>query len=236
MKARRRKLALWSLLPALLALAWAAKLLSVGWLGGYASEAFSSSDREALAVAARWLGVANVVEPYKASFAAGDAKVLAGDFAAARRDFEEALEAGAGDDECKVRVNLVLTLERLGDAASAASVQAGGSRSGAEQFFRDALEVAAGAPATCHQDGPGNSAGEGGRLDSAKDRIDGKLLASEMPPDAGGDNQESSAPQDEQLKQLQDSARKAQQERAEGQQREEYLRGPDQGPGVDKPW
>ena len=114
---RRRRLALWSAPPALLALAVAAKLLSVGVLGASAGQSFDAGEQEGVATAASWLQVANILEPHKGLFVSGDAHVLAGDFAAARKDFESALEVGAGVDECRVRVNLVLSIEKLGDAA-----------------------------------------------------------------------------------------------------------------------
>ncbi|BCW48707.1 tetratricopeptide (TPR) repeat protein [Arthrobacter sp. 1088] len=229
---RRRRLALWSAPPVLLALAVAAKLLSVGALGGDAAHAFETADQDGAARAASWLHVANLVEPHKAFFASGDAHVLAGDFTAARKDFEAALDAGAGQDECQVRVNLVLSVEKLGDAALSA-----GNQQAAATLFREALDVIGSSPAQCAQEGPGNSSGEGKALDTAVDRLKAKIgadsdgrargkPAKDTPPDQ----------QQEQLQRLGQGAQQAQRERAEGQQREEYLRGPGNESGVDKPW
>ncbi|YCH08456.1 tetratricopeptide repeat protein [Arthrobacter sp. alpha11c] len=230
---RRRRLALWSAPPALLALAVAAKLLSVGALGGYAAQAFETADQDAAAGAASWLHVANLFEPHKAYFASGDVHVLAGDFTAARKDFEAALDAGAGTDECQVRVNLVLSIEKLGDAALAA-----GNKPMAATLFREALDVLESSPAQCAQEGPGNSSGEGKALDSAMDRLKAKIAAdSKGSGEAKKQAKDSpSEPQQEQLQKLGESAQQAQRERTEGQEREEYLRGPENDSSVDRPW
>ena len=230
---RRRRLALWSAPPALLALAVAAKLLSVGPLGGYAAHAFETSDQDGAARAASWLQVANLFEPHKAYFASGDAHVLAGDFTAARKDFEAALDAGAGQDECQVRVNLVLSVEKLGDAALSA-----GSKPTAATLFREALDVIESSPAQCAQEGPGNSSGEGKALDSAADRLKAKM-ASGSDGRADAEKPAKDTPPDQQQEQLQKlgkNAQEAHRERAEGQEREEYLRSPGNESGVDKPW
>ncbi|WP_309075416.1 hypothetical protein [Paenarthrobacter sp.] len=231
-KARRRRsnLALWSAPPALVALAVAAKLLSVGVLGDSAGQSFDAGQQQGVARAASWLQVANILEPHKAHFASGDAQVLAGDFAAARQDFESALKAGSGVDECKVRVNLVLSIEKLGDAA--------GDRDAAAQLFREAMASAKDAPPQCHLVGPANAAGEGGSLDAAEERLAGKIAEGESQNDVPSKpNQETpSPPKQEQLQQLEESAQQAQRERSEGQERGEYLRGPDKAPGIDRPW
>ena len=227
---RRRRLALYSAPPALLALAVAAKLLSVGVLGASAGQSFDAGEQEGVAGAASWLQVANLVEPHKGLFASGDAHVLAGDFAAAREDFEAALEAGPGVDECRVRVNLVLSIEKLGDAAGEPEVAA--------RLFREAKAGVESAPPQCHAVGPANSAGEGENLDAARDRLNGKISAGESPrndPSTSGQATQP-PPNQEQLQQLEESGRQAQLERSEGQERGEYLRGPDKAPGVDRPW
>ncbi|MDI2033110.1 hypothetical protein [Paenarthrobacter nitroguajacolicus] len=223
---RRRRLALWSAPAALLALAATAKLLSVGPLGGTAESSFTAGNHEGVAQAATWLGAVNVLEPHKAPFASGDAEALAGDFAAARADFEAALRIGSGVDECRIRVNLALSVEKLADSEKEPHTK--------DRLVREALDVIQAAPVQCHQPGPANAAGEGTTLDAAKDRLNGKRAqGGEKPDDAG---QSSTSPQEDQLQQLEESARKAQLERGEGQERDKYLRGPDDSAGVDKPW
>ncbi|UKA48020.1 hypothetical protein LFT48_11050 [Arthrobacter sp. FW305-123] len=227
---RRRRLALWSAPPALLALAVAAKLLSVAVLGTAATNSFEAGEQEGAARAAAGLQIVNILEPHKGLFASGDARVLAGDFAAARRDFESALAAGAGNDECKVRVNLVLSIEKLGDEA--------GEPAAAARLFNEAKATAEGAPPLCRTESPANSAGEGKSLDAAEDRLKGKIAAAEAPdrPSTSKQSTQPQPPNQEQLQQLQESAQQAQRERSEGQERGEYLRGRDKDPGVDRPW
>jgi hypothetical protein len=228
---RNRRLALWSAPVALLALAAAAKLLSVGILGGAAESSFTAGKQGGVAQAASWLGVANVLESHKAPFAAGDAKVLAGDFAAARADFEAALRAGGGVDECRIRVNLVLSVEKLADSAPDPQAK--------DRLVREALAVIDAAPAQCQQPGPANAAGEGDALAAAKDRLNGQKDRGDESKDNAPQQstpQPSTPPQEKQLQQLEESARKAQLERGEGQERDEYLRGPDDSTGVEKPW
>lgn len=229
---RRRKVALWSAAPGVLAVVVAAKLISVGALGATASDAFRAAEPHGVAQAAAWLMVANAVEPHKASFAAGDAHVLAGDFEAARQDFESALQAGAGADECKVRVNLVLSIEKLGDAKAAA-----GGKTAAAALLQEALDAAASSAGRCQQAGQSNAAGEGDRLAAAENRLKEKLAADN---DASGGSKPAgeppAAPEQQQLRKLEESAQQAQRERMEGQERGEYLRGPDSGQGVERPW
>ncbi len=110
----RRRLLWWLALPALLVLCLSAKRLSVGILADTAARSFAAGDAGAVADAAAGLRMANFVEPQKAPFAEGDGLFLAGDFAAARQRFEEALSLAGTADECVVRVNLALTIERLG--------------------------------------------------------------------------------------------------------------------------
>lgn len=228
---RKRRLALWSAPAALAALAVAAKLLGVGSVGGAAAEAFDAGNKEGTSQAAGWLLFANVLEPHKALFASGDAHAMAGDFSAARNDFRKALDAGPGDDECKVRVNLALSIEKLGDAAAAARDPQ------ATALYNEASDVVKAAPASCHVEGPANGEGEGQRLDSAGERLEAKKESNAGDASANGQpsGQQPSTPQHDQLQQLQESAQRAQRERAEGQDREGYLRGPD-GPAVERPW
>ncbi|MEQ7739861.1 hypothetical protein, partial [Escherichia coli] len=90
---RRRRLLLWSALPVLLVLCVAGKLLSLNVLAGQAASAFEAGNSAAVEAAANALSVANAVEPYKAPFAAGDGRALAGDYTAAKLRFKDALAA-----------------------------------------------------------------------------------------------------------------------------------------------
>ncbi len=242
--ARRRRLLLWSVLPVVLALLLAAKLLSVPLFSAQAAAAFESRDAASLARASDGLRVANFLETHKPAFAKGDAFVLAGDFAGARLWFEDALDSGPGVDECRVRVNLGLSIERLGDAVAAADDAAG-----AVELFGQALEVVGGGPEACFAaDGaatPGfNDAGEGEQLTAAAERLKEKLAdagnqaGADPVAEPGLEPEEEPEPADPaqqgQLERLKEMAGRALQDRTESEDRQEYLE--DSGPSVDKPW
>ncbi|UKA65161.1 hypothetical protein LFT44_11455 [Arthrobacter sp. FW306-05-C] len=233
-RSRRRRLMLWSALPVLLVLCTAIKLLSLGILADRAAAGFTAGNAAAVDAAARGLGFANVVEPHKATFAAGDAAVAEEDYATARTHFEQALgmvPASSGD-ACTIRVNLVLAIERLGDQR-----QLAGDAASAVLLFKEALATAGQAPEGCLA----GSAETGGRLDAARERLESKLGAAgqgaggtpapgeEPSPDTSAD------PRQGQLDQLQDSARQAERERNSGREREEYLDSSG-GAAVDRPW
>ncbi|MBT2594809.1 hypothetical protein J7I92_05840 [Arthrobacter sp. ISL-72] len=228
--------------PGLLAVAFAAKLLSVGYLGGQAASSFSRGDQAAVAAAASGLDFANLVERHKAPFAAADALVLGGDYAGARALFETALADSPPADECKVRVNLVLAIERLADK-SGGSAAAGTE---AARLYREGLDVVKAAPPGCFDpqgdtDRANGTDGEGERLSQAEGRLQAKadkLGSQEAEPgdDAESRPQPDPEPQQSQLDKLKESAKSAQRERNDGMQRDEYLSGGNSDAGTDKPW
>ncbi|OFI39457.1 hypothetical protein BIU82_14110 [Arthrobacter sp. SW1] len=228
---RRRRLA-WAALPAVVVLAASAKMLSLGPLGTAAADAFDGKDAGALETAAAWLGAVNLIEPWKADFATGDAHVLRGDFAAARASFEAALRSAPENDGCRIRVNLVLGIERLGDGQRSA-----GDDAGAKALYAEGLEVVRGAPAGCFDaGGAGNAAGEGRRLSDARERLAAKSGDAGGEGGDGGDAPEENATEQEQLKRLEESQRQARQERLKSEQRSEYLRNPETNSTVERPW
>lgn len=235
MRARRRRLLLWSAMPVLLVLCVAAKLLSLNVLAGRAASAFESGNSAAVEAAASALGVANAVEPHKAPFAAGDGRALAGDYAAARALFKDALAVvpGGSPDECMVLVNLSLATEKLGDGKLDS-----GDPASAAALYAEALGVVEDAPPGCFT---GDSSADSGlRLSEAEERLNQKLDAAAAT-EAPGDSPRQEAPAEEsaqqsQLEKLEESARQAQRERNAGREREEYLDDTDYGSGTDRPW
>jgi len=243
-KLQRRRMLLVSAAPGLLAVALAVKLLSAGYLGGQAAEAFTRGDQSGVASASAGMGIANVVERHKAPFAAGDALTLAGDYAGARTLFEATLADAPQADECKVRVNLVLSIEKLADK-STASADAG---SGAARLYGEGLAVVEDAPPGCFTaEGRGDSAngadGEGDRLRAAEERLKAKAdqlgsSEAETEPGDGADEKQQPDPelQQSQLDKLKESGQAAQRERSDGRQRDEYLKGSGSQTGAEKPW
>ncbi|MET3950418.1 hypothetical protein [Arthrobacter sp. UYEF36] len=247
MSVRRRRLLLWSALPVLLALLLAAKLLSAACFSGQASGAFARGDAPAVESAAAVLGIANFLEPHKAPFAAGAGLALRGDYTAARTAFEAALDAAPPADECRVRANLALSIERLGDTGSGGTGGTDGTGEGV-RLLEEALAVVRAAPAGCFgADTADSEAGE--RLQQAGQRLEEKIErlrglaepggAAEPGPEAGPEEEggaESGNGLDPKLEQLREAGKSAQQERNRSLQREEYLNGPGSGPLTDKPW
>jgi hypothetical protein len=140
----RRRLLIYSAPMTVVALLVAVKLISVVVAGNSAVSAFASGDGNAVRVDAAVLGVANVVEPAKAPFAAGAAAVLDGRLGDADTHFSAALARTDAARSCPVRVNLELVRETQGDRAAAA-----GDRARAAERYASALAVVDDAPQTC---------------------------------------------------------------------------------------
>lgn len=118
---RRRRLLLASAPVVALLVVLAARLLSLNLVHDQTLAAYTSGTRATTLTWAERQGWVNVAEPFRAPFALGDAQVIGGHFDLARPHFEEAFELvpKGGIEDCKVRVNLGLTYEALGDAAKA---------------------------------------------------------------------------------------------------------------------
>lgn len=231
---RRRKLLLWSVVPVLLMLLIAAKAFSLGVLGNSAADGFDRGDSAAVASAASGLAIANIFEPHKAFFAAGDALVLKKDYAGARGRFEEALAAAPASDSCRIRVNLVLTIEALGDS----ELETGDSIEAA-RLYAEGLVVIKEAPPECFSESPSAQGNEGEKLNRADARLKEKSgQSSQQQPQQGDGGDAQPRPSDEerqsQLQKLEQSGKSAQQERNTGRQRDEYL--DSDGSGTDRPW
>ncbi|WP_413247854.1 hypothetical protein [Sinomonas flava] len=244
---RRARLLSWGFPFVLLALVVAAKLLTMSAAAQQAIWAYDAKDGSGVSGAADWMGTADVVETHKSHFARGDALVLAGDFAGARSAFEEALRRTGSDDECTIRVNLVLATEKLGDAA-----RDGGDAASADRLYADAATVIKQAPEGCFEpDSPQNQQQQGDRLGEARDRLERKRAEEQasgnqsQQPGQGTppQSQPSAAPprtpeqqaQDGRVDALERSSEAGQQERSEGDQRRDYLQNPPAAP-VDRPW
>ncbi|MEO6997315.1 MAG: hypothetical protein ABI112_04470 [Terracoccus sp.] len=168
LRARRRRLLLASL-PFVVLLAFVAtRLVTLNLVHDQTLAAYQAGDRAVTQTWAERQGWVNVVEQFRSPFAVGDAHVLAGQFEAARPWFEQAFEQvpKGGIDDCKVRVNLGLTYEALGDAA-----KAGERTTEWKQFYDKGIKITQERPKLCH-------APEGGRtgqqLQQAEQRMESK--------------------------------------------------------------
>jgi tetratricopeptide (TPR) repeat protein len=121
MRRRRRRLLLASLPVVVLAVLVALKLLSLNLVHNQTLAAYQEGDKAGTMTWGERQGWVNIVEQFRSPFAIGDANLLTGHYDLARPWFEQAFEQvpKGGIDDCKVRVNLGLTYEALGDAAKA---------------------------------------------------------------------------------------------------------------------
>ncbi|OBF31421.1 hypothetical protein A5719_31030 [Mycolicibacterium peregrinum] len=143
----RRRLLVYSAPVALVLVIAIVKLLSVVLIGNSTAASFTDRDIEALRSEVGRLQVLNVVEPGKASFAAGALAVLEGRLVDADQNFSDAVARLNGAQSCSARINLELVRESLGDRASAAS-----DGRTALSHYLSAREVIDRAPAGCFAD------------------------------------------------------------------------------------
>ncbi len=127
----RRRLLLLGLLPLLLALAFAAKVAVMlvhddAGRTAYAAEGYADA-RGSFAANA----TLNHLEPWVSPYDEGTARYRLGDFAGAVGAFTTALATVPPEEECRVRINLGLAHESVGDAAVA-----GGDREAARRSWR----------------------------------------------------------------------------------------------------
>ncbi|CAD6000170.1 hypothetical protein [Agreia sp. COWG] len=231
MTPQRRRFALLALPFAVVAVAVAIKLIGMIALSSLGSAAYARGDFEGATALARWQTIANVIDPWKAHFAVGDGLAARQLDAEAEKEFDRALELAAPADECPVRVNLVVVLERQGDAALAADAAAVGE---ARAYYDRALDVIADADDACLAppvEGRGPTAEQ---LEGSKQRIEAKqgALSDEEPADQEGDPADD-APTDDTVKQLKEKLGESGQDRSDQQKSD---RAPAQPGSVDKPW
>lgn len=232
---RRRRLLLTAAPGVLVTAVLAVKLLSLPLSAGQAADAFVGGDAAGTLSAGKAMSALNLVERYKAHFALGDGHALDGNFALARTEFATALELAPHDESCKVRVNLVLSLEKLG----AEKTEAGDTAS-AMEFFAEGSMLVAQAPRDCFApNSANNSQGEGEALKQAAERLAGRQKGEpgqdqEQPGEDVGEESPTPPPADK-LEQLEQSGQKAQKERSEGRKLKEALDENEPGQYA-KPW
>ena len=121
LRRRRRRLLLGSAPVVVLLVLVAIRLVSLNLVHAQTLDAYQAGDKPRTQTWGERQGWVNVVEQFRSPFAIGDAHILSGHFELARPWFEQAFTQvpKGGIDDCKVRVNLGLTYEALGDAAKA---------------------------------------------------------------------------------------------------------------------
>jgi len=179
---RRRRLVLASLPVAVLLVLVAARLLTLNVVHDRTLGAYTAGDSERAMTWAQRQGWVNVVEQFRAPFAVGDAHLLTGHYALARPWFEQAFELvpKGGVDDCKVRVNLGLTYEALGDDAKARE-----RTDEWKQFYDKGIRITKERPPLCDAPEGGQT---GNQLQQAQQRMEQKNA--DAPPDQGQGNQD----------------------------------------------
>jgi len=143
-KVLRRKMLVISVLPALLVLGVAVKLVTMVAYGQSARSHYVAYDSYGMAGDVRKLKSVNVIDSYKAYFADGDRLLLEGKLADAEGEFKKALGLVDQEDSCPVRVNLAVVLEARGDVKNSEK-----HRDQAKPLWQEALTVVQQAPAGC---------------------------------------------------------------------------------------
>lgn len=243
---RRRSIRRW-LLIALVPLSVAGLVLVVKLLSMYAfahqsisafhSAAFAESEN-----AARGQDVWNWLEQFKAPYNIGTALGGGDHLPEARAELERALSLASGLDECYVRINLSLVIERMGDAALAE-----GQGAEAAALYGEALRITVETPEECHSEQAQNQSPDPNRdmsetLEDNQQRQQEKQQSSQSRDDENDDESEGGGGQSENeneqegpsqgaLDQLEDLLNQG------AQEREEQLGDDDgSGGGTDRPW
>lgn len=222
----RRRLLIAGVLPALLAVVFAVKVVLM--LGGNADGRAAYAEGDYPAAVAEFAGtdMLNVLDPWVARFGEGSARYRADDLDGAVDRFEAALRDVPREHECTVRINLSLVHERIGDDAAAA-----GDADAARQSYGTGRDVLADGGCT-------GDAGQGQEQSQTAEQVDDRLEDKQQrsgaaPPDPGGDpggEQPSEAPtgQDDQLEELLERNQDGEQDRQDYQELEEQLEAPDE--------
>lgn len=190
---RRRRLLLASALPVLLVLLLALKLLSLPVLTSSAAGAHESGDGAGVRTAGERLGVVNLVQRWRAPYVEGTGRAMEGDLEGGRRDLELALgRTDTPSDDCTVRTNLVLTIERQSDAAGEA-----GDTEGEKKIAQEALALVEAGPEGCLDGSADGNDGEAGqKQQEAKQRLEEKT----QPQEGEGEDEEEPSEDEEDSK------------------------------------
>ena len=235
-RARVRRVLLWCVVPlAVLALLVPAKIASMYALAHRSISAYVAGDFAGSTAAAQGQQIANAFEPYKAPYNVGVGLASAGDLAGGRAKFEEALPLAPGLEACAVRINLGITIERMGDRA-----REDGDPVGAQQLYGEAMTVVGDMPDACRSEEADEQSPDPQR--SSEESIDGleeRLREKQQPepepqpePDPSQPPRET-LPSEDQLQELEDTLQRGDGERQQQQQGDEDA---PSGPETDKPW
>ena len=197
---------------------------AAGGNSGLAHEEFEqSAETSGALLAGDWLG-GNFIEKWIPWFNRADAKAADLDYNSAIDDFEKALEFAPADAECRVRVNLALSWEKLGD-----NYVQFGSPDGAVKLYEAGEAVIAAAEGRC--DPPDEASDD---LDQTGDRIEGKKQAAQEQADQLEAQDPSAGDEEEKLQELGEGEQAGEADKSND---DALDRGEDnQSTYTDKPW
>jgi len=235
---RRRKLIRWTILPAIVLVVLAVRLLLLPVHMGAAQEAHRAADGPGMVDGGEKLSILNIVERWRAPFVTGTGRSIKGDLAGGRRDLELALRRTDNpEDDCTVRTNLVLTVSAQADEAKEK-----GDADGEKKLAQEALKLIEEGPEGCLDGKNDGNGGEAGRKQrDEKDKLEKQTGKQQQDPQEGEDPKDDDkgqggTPEEEE----QDPKERELQERnGQGQRTAEEERrqkeGGDSAP-VEKPW
>lgn len=175
--ALRRRLLLWSAVPVLLLGILALRWLSLPFVAAGATSGFEEGDADRVVGRSRLLAPINVVERWKAPYDLGTGYAMRGEDDRARPQLEKALRRVDGaPEECAVRANLVLVVERQGAKAEGA-----GDTATSKARKDEVVAIVDAAPPECLQ---GGRDGQGGK--ASKQLSDARKRAGEGGEGEGG--------------------------------------------------
>lgn len=175
-KVLRRRLIVFSILPAVLLVAIAVKLITMVGYGNSARSDYLAYDSYGLADDVRTLKSLNVIDSYKPYFAEGDRYVLEGKLAEAESEFKKSLSLVSQARSCPVRINLEVVLETLGDLKNADK-----HRDEAKSLWTEALKVTQEAPGGCFDTTTEPDEERRTHLNETEQRLEDKLKDPESP-------------------------------------------------------
>lgn len=226
----RRRLVLWALPIAAILLIGAAKLVAQHLVAMLAVSQYDAGDYEAALNTAQLQKYGNVVETWKPYYNTGTSLLQLDALPQAEGELREALALAPPPEQCPVRSNLAITLERQGDQAAAA-----GDADGARRFYLDGRSALVSADVSCAQSPTQPT------MNDTQERLEQKLEDQQQQNQGnGGDQQQDpqANPDTGELDRLQQDARENGQERQDAIDGEDDFRNRGGGPRtpVDRPW
>lgn len=220
---RRRRFILFSIPFALVAAAFAAKLISMSVIADRTVALYSDADYEGSMNSAQQQKLVNILESWKAPYNTGTSMLQLGLLNEARTELEMALPMAEPPQQCPIRANLAITIERQGDARLAAD-----DRDGAVALWQEALAVLDARDPSC-----ASTEFEPPTVES-DERIKQKLQEQSEAPEPNGGEEPPQSTQSPEMTELED---KLQQNQNDRQEELDQQRGETEGNSShDKPW